>query len=264
MIISPELLLSKNFIDNVLCNENFGRRLLSIVFDEAHVLSHWGKGFRKKYGELGTLRALVPKNTSFVALSATLTPRIRADVLSTLRYQKTLIYVDNVAAAADIEQHLEDLLPAALRGRGLIRPYNAAFNQDYRTQVMAQLKAGDVRVLICTNADVDLIVQWKMPGSVSIFVQRAGRGARKRGRTALAVLLVESVMYEYDQIGDVQKAKKPKTYAPLRGSKRGSHAGSSDTILMADEPPLDRTAPNEGLLVFVQTGQCRRNVCVLR
>ena len=56
------------------------RRILSIVIDEAHVVSHWGSDFRKKYGTLGILQALLPKGTPFVTMSATLGPRVRRDV----------------------------------------------------------------------------------------------------------------------------------------------------------------------------------------
>jgi superfamily II DNA helicase RecQ len=62
-------------------------RILSIVVDEAHAISHWGSGFRKKYGSLGIFRALVPKGTPFVAMSATLSDRVRKDVLSKLQFK---------------------------------------------------------------------------------------------------------------------------------------------------------------------------------
>lgn len=95
VIISPELILSKPFIDNVLRDAELSQRLLSIVIDEAHVVSHWGSGFRKNYGKLGILRALVPKGTPMVAMSATLPPRVRFDVLSKLQYdQNDYIYLD--------------------------------------------------------------------------------------------------------------------------------------------------------------------------
>lgn len=86
VIISPEMLLSKRFIQNVLRKSEMAQRLLSVVIDEAHVISHWGSGFRKKYGNLGILRALLPKGTPFVAMSATLGARVRHDVLTKLQY----------------------------------------------------------------------------------------------------------------------------------------------------------------------------------
>lgn len=85
-MISPELLLSRRFITNVLKNPEFRSKVISIFVDEAHVISHWGSGFRKKYGELGIIRSFIPKSTSIVAVSATLPPRVRRDVIRVLRY----------------------------------------------------------------------------------------------------------------------------------------------------------------------------------
>lgn len=79
-------MLSKRFTKNVLRNSEMRERVLSVVIDEAHVVSHWGSGFRKKYGALGVLRALLPKETPFVAMSATLPARVRRDVLKKLQY----------------------------------------------------------------------------------------------------------------------------------------------------------------------------------
>lgn len=84
-------MLSKRFIKNVIRNTDFSHRVLSVVIDEAHVVSHWGADFRKRYATLGILRALLPKSTPMVAMSATLTPRVRRDVLRKLQYQETYL-----------------------------------------------------------------------------------------------------------------------------------------------------------------------------
>ncbi|KII93221.1 hypothetical protein PLICRDRAFT_171000 [Plicaturopsis crispa FD-325 SS-3] len=89
VLISPEMLVSRRFTRNVLKNAEFAQRILSVVVDEAHVVSHWGDSFRKKYGELGKVRAFLPRSTPFVALSATLAARLRHDVLTKLQFHKT-------------------------------------------------------------------------------------------------------------------------------------------------------------------------------
>jgi superfamily II DNA helicase RecQ len=86
IIISPELLLSKRFVDEMLRDRKFTTRILSIIVDEAHVVSHWGAGFRKKYGELGVVRAFIPHGTPIVAMSATMPTRVRQDVLRKLEF----------------------------------------------------------------------------------------------------------------------------------------------------------------------------------
>jgi superfamily II DNA/RNA helicase len=133
----------------------------------------------------------------------------------------------------------------------------------------------------CNIPDVDIVVQWKLPGSVYSFVQRAGRAGRDGSRTGLAVLLVERAAYEVDldalynaeavQVGPKKKTKggkkaaektvkAGKAYASAHGVNRGSHHGKSDAILAKTEALLDPKAPDEGLYVLVQTGVCRRQV----
>jgi superfamily II DNA helicase RecQ len=325
-----------------------------VVVDEAHVVSHWGSSFRKKYGTLGMLRAFLPRGTPVVALSATLPARIRNDVLSKLQFskdyvnidvgndrpnvslivrpiqhrlntyadldfvvegiksrkdvKKTFIYADNIATGVEIIDHLTSLLPPELRDvvQGYdapFRPYNAALSKEYRKKAMSLFKEGHVRSLVCTDAagmvsiqdkgwtqensnihqgcnipDIDVVVQWKLPASMSIFIQRAGRAGRARGSQGLAILLVEPSAYAVDLVeasekngegrgkkkatekekeSDAQKrqkAKKRKAHANARGVRRGAAGGKHDAIFIVDTPPLDPEAEDRGLLVFFQTG----------
>ena len=48
-----------------------------------------------------------------------------------------------------------------------------------------------------------MVVQWKLPGSISAFVQHAGHAGRARDRTGLAVLLLEQTAYGVDIGQDV-------------------------------------------------------------
>ncbi|KAF8169336.1 P-loop containing nucleoside triphosphate hydrolase protein [Mycena galopus ATCC 62051] len=296
-------------------------KVLSVVVDEAHVVSHWGVSFRKKYGTLGIIRAFLPQGTPIVALSTTLPARIRTDVLSKLQFghnyisvnigndrpnvslvvraiqhplntyadldfvvdgimeRKAFVYVDNIATGVEIQDHLEEALLPELRGKGLIHPYNAALSKEYRREAMRLFKSGKIRVLVCTDAaglgcnilDIDLVVQWKLPGSVSIFVQRAGRVARGPGRSGLAVLLVEQSAYGIDVAEEIVEktaparvkrnkgkgkakanqgaeseaakkwqAQKQKAHAKTQGVNRGSVGGKHDAIF--NQPPVP-TAP---------------------
>ncbi|KDR71310.1 hypothetical protein GALMADRAFT_1345788 [Galerina marginata CBS 339.88] len=342
VLISPEQLLSRAFINEVLKDPEFKQRILSVVIDEAHVISHWGSGFRKKYGELGTIRSFLFKSTPIVALSATMPGRVRRDILRILRFDqknfvnidvgndrpnvsivirgihhplntyadldfiinhlaqtsfdisKTFVYCDNIAMGTEIIDHLTELLPFHLRKFGIIRPYNATFSKEYRKAVMKEFREGRVRILVCTDAagmgcnipDIDLVVQWKVPGSVSAFVQRAGRCARAAGHVGLAVLLAEQSVYSTmlnehgnkpakskfkkgekrkgaaasnkQQTNEDSKARK--NYAIARGGQRGSNDPTHDAILVRDHPAIDDKAEDEGLYSLIQSGVCRRSV----
>ncbi|KAJ7916403.1 P-loop containing nucleoside triphosphate hydrolase protein [Mycena leptocephala] len=95
VILSPEMLLSRRFIDNVLRKPAFGARCLSVFIDEAHCVSHWGDSFRKQYGRIGIIRAFLPKAAPICAVSATLTPRVRDDIIRKLQIDpKNYVFVN--------------------------------------------------------------------------------------------------------------------------------------------------------------------------
>jgi superfamily II DNA helicase RecQ len=193
------MLLGRAFIDRVLRNSKFASHIYSVIVDEAHCISHWGADFRKKYALIGSIRVFLPRNTPFIALSASLTPRVTRDIIQKLQFDrstflylnlgnnrpnvsliaraihnpmgsytdldfvipisihrssdipKTWIYVDNIKMGAEIIDHLRTLLPhKALYG--LIRPYNAVLDPDYRHEAMKCFKSGEIRILVCTDA----------------------------------------------------------------------------------------------------------------
>ena len=84
ILISPEMLQLTMFKEQILKNETFARNILSVVLDEAHCLSHWGADFRKHYNSLGTIRGFLPPKTPIIAVTATLTARVRRDLQSKL------------------------------------------------------------------------------------------------------------------------------------------------------------------------------------
>ena len=73
------------------------------------------------------------------------------------------------------------------------------------------------------------MVQWKLPSSVSSFVQRAGRVARGPGRTGLAVLLAEKSIYNAD-LSDLEKVTNNET-----GGAKGR--GKKKTVRQSSEYP---------------------------
>ncbi|KIM45740.1 hypothetical protein M413DRAFT_430484 [Hebeloma cylindrosporum] len=111
VILSPEMLLSRRFIDGVLRKPEFGSRCLSVFIDEAHCVSHWGNSFRKKYASLGIVRAFLPKDTPIVAVTATLTPLVKDDLTTKLQLGNNHIYLNigndrpNVAQVVRAMEH---------------------------------------------------------------------------------------------------------------------------------------------------------------
>ncbi|OSD06262.1 P-loop containing nucleoside triphosphate hydrolase protein [Trametes coccinea BRFM310] len=355
ILVSPEMLQSPSFINRVLRKPSFARRVLSIVVDEAHCVSHWGADFRKKYSSLGIVRAFLPRGTPIVAVTATLTARVRRDLHRTLHFSsgsrflnvgndhpnvaivvrafehaqntfndidflipaasellapcdipKTYLYVDNINTGNELVDHLSALIAERqpdLATLGLVRPFNATLSHQCRRNSMTAFRAnpgshsafmpGCIRILVCTDAagmgcnvkDVDIVVQWKLPKTLSNFVQHARRAARSPSRTGLAVLLVEKSIYSIDlrrsdsasgpgnsRTNVVGKSKLkapkaascplPKDYALLHGA---SHGGMSKedhvpSLPLEEQAFLDVEADDEGLRVFAQATTCRCQV----
>ena len=58
-----------------------------IVVDEAHCISEWGHDFRPEYRKLSSLRSRFPQ-AALLALTATATDRVRADIVTHLEMNK--------------------------------------------------------------------------------------------------------------------------------------------------------------------------------
>ncbi|KAH9939562.1 P-loop containing nucleoside triphosphate hydrolase protein [Amylocystis lapponica] len=354
ILVSPEMLQSRTFVNRIMRNTAFMRHVISLFVDEAHCISHWGADFRKKYASLGIARAFLARGTPVIAVTATLTPRVRRDIHVKLNFPKrgsrffntgndrpnvsivvraaqhamnsfedlnfviptvingpldipkTYIYVDNISVGSDVVDFLVDKVQSRLRRDGtaydsdhtlpstIIRPFNATFSQPYREEAMQQFRDGRIRVLVCTDAagmgcnisDIDVVVQWKLPATLSNFIQRAGRAARGWNRTGLAVLIVERSAYSGDITKDpvepvqkskgntkgkaaVSRSKVPQTqgrdtkasaeYARAHGLDRGG-TDKKDSRPKGVQPQLQPDADDEGLLTFVQSVTCRRRV----
>ncbi|KAK7019991.1 ATP-dependent DNA helicase Q-like 3, partial [Favolaschia claudopus] len=346
VILSPEMLLSRRFVDGVLRKPAFGARCLSVFIDEAHCISHWGDSFRKKYASIGIIRAFLPRSTPFIAVTATLTPRVREDLVHKLQFDRSnyifcsigndrpnvvqivralehpansfrdldflvdpdaapheikraFVYTDDIKEGGKLGDHLNERVNAEFRSRGLIRPYNAGMSPKYRAEVMALFKAGIIRILICTDAagmgvdipDIEIVVQWKLPKNLSAWVQRAGRAARGRGRTGIAVMLVERSAFEVGAEVTTEETrssggrgrargrgirgrgggrghrggaeKRGKAYAVSHGVQRGFYSGTHDAKPHSSSSTISdipHDALGEGLYQYIQALICRRRL----
>jgi ATP-dependent DNA helicase RecQ len=97
-----------------------------LCVDEAHCISEWGHDFRPSYLRLGGAREQLG-NPPALALTATATPRVRADIAERLRLRDPLIIVapahrENLRLAVDTVPGAEKFRAAARRIRRLRRP----------------------------------------------------------------------------------------------------------------------------------------------
>ena len=86
LYITPEQAATPTF--QALADSLKSRNLLSyFIVDEAHCVSQWGHDFRPDYLKLGRLRMKFP-TVPCIALTATATPHVVDDIISTLRLRQ--------------------------------------------------------------------------------------------------------------------------------------------------------------------------------
>jgi len=85
---TPEKLLTWQHGLRELINASY---LSCVAVDESHCVSEWGHDFRPEYRRLGELRDLLGPKIPWVALTASATVSVQADIVRNLRLQQPLV-----------------------------------------------------------------------------------------------------------------------------------------------------------------------------
>lgn len=83
LYVTPEKISASPALQSILTSMSEKGTLARFVIDEAHCVSAWGHDFRPDYRRLGELRKRFPL-LPIMALTATATPRVRADIVNQL------------------------------------------------------------------------------------------------------------------------------------------------------------------------------------
>ncbi|HUE72398.1 MAG TPA: RecQ family ATP-dependent DNA helicase [Pirellulaceae bacterium] len=181
--IAPERLRSTVFLEMV--RES---KVQLLAVDEAHCISEWGHDFRPDYARLGRFRERLGFPQT-IGLTATATPKVRADILQQLRLREPAVFITGFARENlrfEVEQPVggrdkfDDLLTLVKETPGagivycstrkrcaevveLLREevrvtgrkvglYHAGLEPDARRRVQEDFMAGRVPIIVATNA----------------------------------------------------------------------------------------------------------------
>ena len=211
LYVAPERLMLDTFLERAL---NWD--IAQFAIDEAHCISEWGHDFRPEYRELKKLRKHLP-DVPIMALTATATERVRADIIKELKLRDSRTYVASfnrpnltyrvVPKTAAYQQLLEfirsrpndsgivycasrkstDSIARDLNEDGIAaKPYHAGLTNRERTRHQDAFLRDDVRVITATVAfgmginkpNVRFVVHYDLPKNIESYYQETGRAGR--------------------------------------------------------------------------------------
>lgn len=198
-----------------------------LVVDEAHCISQWGHDFRLAYRQIPHFVAHLPQRPVIGAFTATAPPDVAADIADNLGLQapaifkgiplqpqivlqvqrcwtpagkmrclkaalkpKTLIYAQTRQGCEELAAALQAVVPH-------VSYYHAGCSSQMREQLLYDYAHQPQSVMVATNAfgmgvdipDIQRVIHWQWPGSLSAYVQEVGRAGRNRQGEASALVL---------------------------------------------------------------------------
>ncbi|XP_014678938.1 PREDICTED: ATP-dependent DNA helicase Q-like 3 [Priapulus caudatus] len=104
LFTSPEAILQSVWMRMI--KLHYMKRIVAVVYDEAHCICSWGVDFRPAYRDVGTVQSLL--DTPSLAMTATATKEIQTDIYSVLGFQSdSTVVVANLPNRPNTFLHVE-------------------------------------------------------------------------------------------------------------------------------------------------------------
>ncbi|HEY2082737.1 MAG TPA: RecQ family ATP-dependent DNA helicase [Verrucomicrobiae bacterium] len=211
LYVAPERLMLSGFLDDL---KRWNVGLFAI--DEAHCISEWGHDFRPEYRQINSLRAVFPE-VPLMALTATATERVRADIITQLHLRQPACYTASfnrpnltyrISAKSGAYEQILDFMRARPRESGIIycqarktaeglagklnedgiraAAYHAGMETDDRSRSQEAFLRDEVRVVCATIAfgmginkpNVRFVIHYDLPKNIEGYYQETGRAGR--------------------------------------------------------------------------------------
>ncbi len=211
LYVAPERLMLDNWQENLKA-----WNVAAIAIDEAHCVSEWGHDFRPEYRQISKLRELLP-DVPVMALTATATERVRADIIKHLKLRNPSVFVasfnrpnltykvtpkekptDQIIAWVNKREDESGIVycasraatervAEALAGKGYsARAYHAGLDAAERARNQELFLRDEVRIMCATIAfgmginkpNVRWVIHYDLPKNIEGYYQETGRAGR--------------------------------------------------------------------------------------
>ncbi len=211
LYVAPERLMLDDWKDNLT-----SWNVTALAIDEAHCVSEWGHDFRPEYRQISRLRQLLP-DVPVMALTATATERVRADIIKHLQLRDAEVFVASfnrpnltyrvLAKDQPLKQIIDfvrkredesgiiycatrataERTAESLAGRGFsARAYHAGLDAGERGRNQERFLRDETKIICATIAfgmginkpNVRWVIHHDLPKNIEGYYQETGRAGR--------------------------------------------------------------------------------------
>ncbi len=206
-----------------------------IVVDEAHCISQWGNDFRPSYLKINLLRSFFPK-VPFLALTATATPKVVADIQEKLDFTSSyviqstferknlsfqvvqtdnklhelvtllkdrndcgIVYVRNRRNTIEIAEYLNShSIVCDYYHAGLATEEKSTKEHNWKTEKTPIIVSTNAFGMGIDKANVRIVIHYDLPDTLEAYYQEAGRAGRDLNEARCILLYNDK--YDFDQV----------------------------------------------------------------